>query len=183
MNYKPIQLPNFTSIRHRVLDLIPREEMFRSSLFYLNNNMHLFLGIPELKHALKSLNILEDVVTVGVIVMRPNMSIPIHCDSGDFTYSLNIPLKNFDNTFVRFYKPNSETVAPIIRVIKAADSHEFDHVYSSYNPEDCTVTETHESNGAYFMNTRVPHDVTNFNDKIRVVLLVRLSNNANSKIM
>lgn len=178
--YHTIHLENLSEIQQEVLSKIPDNELEKSSLFYLKDHYDLFLNGTLLGSSLAKINILEYVSGVALIVVTPKSGIPIHCDSGPYRHSLNIPIRNYEKTYVSFYEPLEEP--KMVRIDKPNDSHEHGHVYLNYDIDKCKLLNRFESISPYIMDTQVPHNVYNNSDVTRIMLLVRLKHTINEHI-
>jgi len=178
--YKTVYLENLPEIQKEVLSKIPNNELEKSSLFYLKDHYDLFLSKTLLGSTLADMNILEHIFGVALVVITPRSGIPIHCDSGPYRYSLNIPIQGYEKTYVSFYKPLEEPKT--VHVDKPDDSHQHGHVYLHYDIAKCELINRFESISPYVMDTQVPHNVYNNSDVTRIMLLVRLKHTINEDI-
>lgn len=175
--YYTTHLENLSEIQQEVLSKIPDSELAKSSLFYLKDHYNLFLNGTLLGVTLAKMNMLEHVSGVGLIVVMPYSGIPIHCDTGTYKHSLNIPIQGYDHTYVSFYKSLEEP--NMVQVDKPNDSHQHGHGYLHYDIDKCKLLNRFESTSPYIMDTQVPHDVYNNSNVTRVMLLARLKHTIN----
>jgi hypothetical protein len=178
--YHTTHLENLSEIQQEVLSKIPDNELGKSSLFYLKDHYNLFLTNTLLGTTLAKMNMLEHVSGVGLIVVMPKSGIPIHCDSGSYRHSLNIPIQGYNQTYVSFYESLEEP--NMVRVDKPNDSHQNGHGYLHYDIDKCKLINRFESIRPYIMDTQVPHNVYNNSNSIRIALLVRLNHTINDCI-
>ena len=59
--YTPIQIENLEIIQRKVFELFPKSELTKNNLFYIPNNVELFLSMPELKTELDRLKLTESI--------------------------------------------------------------------------------------------------------------------------
>lgn len=178
--YHTTYLENLSEIQKEVLSKIPDNELANTSLFYLKDHYDLFLNGTLLGLTLDKMNMFEYVLGVGLIVVMPNSGIPIHCDSGLYRHSLNIPIQGYNKTYVNFFKPLEEP--KMIQVNKSSESYQQGHTYLRYDEDKCELISRFESISPYLMDTQVPHNVYNNSDVTRIMLLVRLKHTINDCI-
>ena len=53
--YTPINIKNLEIIQQKVFELFPKSKINNTNIFYIPNNLELFLNIPELKIELEDL--------------------------------------------------------------------------------------------------------------------------------
>jgi hypothetical protein len=169
--YSAIHIENLKSIQEKVFEHFPKEELLkRESLFYITDNLNIFLSIPELKAELDKLNWTPYVFSIGFYIIAPTTGTHIHLDSNSFNHSFNIPILNCENTFVNFFKTDKE---PKKEVYKLYDT--FVNYYR-FDPVDCEVVDQLEMVTPHVINVQEPHNVVNKNSKPRITLLIRLRN-------
>lgn len=178
--YHTTYLENLSEIQKEVLSKIPDNELANTSLFYLKDHYDLFLNGTLLGLTLDKMNMFEYVLGVALIVVMPNSGIPIHCDSGLYRHSLNIPIQGYNKTYVNFFKPLEEP--KMIQVNKSSESYQQGHTYLRYDEDKCELISRFESISPYLMDTQVPHNVYNNSDVTRIMLLVRLKHTINDCI-
>jgi len=167
--FKSIHIDHIDTIINRALALVPENKKYRTGLFYIDDNKEKFLSIPQLSKLLSELGLLEHVSGIAVYVVYSGTPIIIHRDSGDITYSLNIPLSGCENTFVNFY----DTVQQNVPLVDGARVN-----YFSYDPQQCQLIQSLEMTTPHLINVSVPHAVVNGNNQPRITLLIRLRNTA-----
>ena len=177
--YTSIYIDNLSKIQNSILSKITLPSYTNATLFYPTENKNLVTEVVELTQLLTTLELLSDVLGVAVIVVDPKTRIPIHKDTGNYTYSLNVPLLGYKNTFLNFYKTDSNDTT--VEVPKQL-GHASGIVFKKFDYEKCVLIESHETNSPYIMNTQIPHDVHNPNDYKRLFLLIRIDNSQNYKI-
>lgn len=169
--YVPIPIENLKSIQEKVFELFPKKELFKKeSLFYIPDNLNLFLSIPELKKELDKLNWTQYVFGIGFYIVAPTEGSPIHVDSNTFTYSFNIPILNCEDTFVNFYRTDKE---PKKEIYKVYDTYVN---YYRFDPADCQIVDKLELLEPHVINVQQVHNIINKNTKPRITLLIRLRN-------
>ena len=172
--YSPIYLENIKTIQEKVIDVFPKESLSeKDNLFYLPNNLDIFMNIPELKKELDNLNWTNYVHSFGFYTIQKSYGTPLHIDSGTCQYSLNIPILNCKNTFVNFYKTNTEPVKSSYMAFgKLID-------YYKYNITDCVLQDKLEMTSPHVIKVKEVHNVTNINSLPRITLLIRLKKEIN----
>ena len=158
-------MENLEIIQKKVFKLFPKSELTKNNLFYIPNNVELFLSIPELKEELYRLELTDHIVHFGFYVLQTTSNENPHIDSGDLVYSFNIPIYNCENTFVNFYTVNSQ---PVERYLPNGVS------YYWVDPKQCKLSDSLEMNQPYIINVKQAHCVVNKNPSPRITLLIRL---------
>ena len=164
-HYAPINIENLKKIQEKVFDLFPKDMLDKNLLFYIPNNLELFLNIPELKTELDNLGWTPHIHAFGFYIIQKTEKTIIHIDTGNRTYSFNIPILNCKNTFVNFYSSSSKPI-----LISPTDKVRYFWV----NPNHCTLIDTFEMITPHVINVKKEHNVTNNNPSPRITLLVRL---------
>lgn len=177
MLYQFIEVDDLKEIQQAVLEKIPEELLKKNDLFYVKDSIKFFLDIPAVKSLLDKLGFTNHIHDNGIAVnvTMPGVELPIHYDSDKFIYSFNIPILNYENTYVNFWETESQPkdfprVHPVYKTTV---------VSKAYDRKLCRLLERIEPLKPVVINTRLPHNVTNKTDKIRVMLLVRLANSVN----
>jgi hypothetical protein len=167
--YSPIQIENLKIIQEKVFKHFPKEDLLKKeALFYIPNNLNVFLNIPELKAELDKLNWTTYVFGIGFYILGPTDGSHIHVDSNTFNYSFNIPILNCENTFVNFFKTDKE---PKKEVFKLYDTF---INYNKFEKVDCKLVDQLEMVTPHVINVQEPHNIVNNNIKPRITLLIRL---------
>lgn len=167
--YKHIHFDNLNFIQRKVLDKFPKSEINNSAnIFYIPNNVEIFLGIDELKLNLERINWLSHVHSFAFCITNTKKVTSPHIDTGISLYSLNIPILNCKNTYVNFYKTNSEAVK------KSYISHDKVIDFYSYNLSDCILQDKLEMTEPHVIKVKEVHNIVNYNNKPRITLLIRL---------
>lgn len=119
------------------------------------------IRLTTLNKFLKDINLYNHVKGV-TFTSTTNTSSRLHSDVGDFRYSLNIPILYAENTYLTFYDcppgTNRETSVPFIEFDKGT----------------CTAIRRVETIKPAIIDTMVPHQYESYNDKPRVMILIRL---------
>jgi hypothetical protein len=169
--YVPVPIENLKTIQEKVFELFPKREFFKKdSLFYIPDNLNLFLNIPELKAELDKLNWTPYVFRIGFYIIAPTDGSTIHVDSNTFTYSFNIPILNCEDTYVNFYKTAKESKK---EVYKRYDTY---INYNKFDPADCQLVDKLEMLEPHVINVQEVHNIVNKNTGSRITLLIRLRN-------
>jgi hypothetical protein len=168
MNYFPVAINNLEIIQRKVLELVPDNRKYNSSLFYIDSHYSKFLEIQELKEELIKLNMLKYVHSFAIYNLLPTtiQGSDIHIDYGQGTYSFNIPIANCENTVVNFYESSSD---PVLKQTK--DGNYYYHVDKNY----CKIVDTLEMKLPNIINVKKIHNVSNYNPTTRITLLIRLT--------
>ena len=162
--YRPIKLNNIDIIKTKMLEIVQKHVSFNEPLFrYIESDE--FINIPEFKKQLQAYE-LYDYISYCVISISTQGTSAIHIDTGGFTYSLNIPILGFDNTFLNFY---SSAKAPEIKLTPKGVE------YLGYDVEDCELAYKVESKEPVLINTQIPHSFQNCNTDPRLVILCRIN--------
>ena len=180
MRFIPLNFTNLSHIQLGISELIKMPNYTDAKLFYPENHVNLFLTVDPLREELEKLKLLDDVLAIAVIVVDPGQRIPIHTDTGGYTYSLNIPISGYNKTYVNFYKPESESHSRVPVVRSTGEST--GHTYNKFDIQTCELIDSFESTMPYIMDTQVPHDVVNKSRLPRVFLLIRLKSHANELV-
>ena len=123
--------------------------------------------LPKLQSFLEQLGLTDYIHGIALNVTSGGMAIPIHLDTGPFTWSLNLPLYNCDDSLVAIYNTKQQ---PVLKFIPGSDV-----TYLGYEDESELTTEAVlESTYPMLLNVKNPHNVINKSDKTRVMLLVRI---------
>jgi len=172
--YSPIKLDNLKIIQGKVLEVFPKTELSsKENLFYLPDNLTIFLNIPELKYELDKLNWTDQVHSFGFYIIQHSYGTPLHKDSGTCQYSFNIPILNCENTFVNFYKTDKEpTKTSYMAFGKLID-------YYKYNVTDCVLKDKLELTMPHVITVKEVHNIINTNILPRITLLIRLKKEIN----
>jgi hypothetical protein len=163
----PINLKSIKEIQQNILDHFPWENIDQLSLFYLPDNVKLFLSIKELKTVLNDLGFLPYIRSFAFNVAKPNDVKSIHVDTGPSSYSFNLPLFNCDNTYTIFYQSSKD---PILK-----EYSEMNQIitYRYYDPSFCKEIHRIEMNDPYIINIYTPHNIINPNNSYRITFLIR----------
>lgn len=163
--YQKIQLENLQQIinecRNQLLDT-KAIDTSQSNLWYPDE----LPDLPILKDTLHSLGITQHVYGVAMHVTMPEVTIPIHIDTGPFDWSLNIPVHCFDDSFVALYdtaeKPSLKYLPNNVTYLGFESEEQMQpHIkISSQQP--------------MLLNVKKPHNVMNSGNRIRVMMLIRL---------
>jgi len=166
--YTPLQIDQLEEIQYEVLKRIPADLLEKTTLTYIENNREIFTSIPALKEYLTKTKMYYYVGPVAINVTLGKDAGNYHVDNGIFHYSLNIPIKGCENTWVNFYETTCEP--HIVTVKNKGETHNF----FRFNPEECNLIKSEETNSPYLLHVKTPHRVENRSDDTRVMLLLRL---------
>lgn len=171
--YVPAKIDNLKVIQEKVFSMFPEELLNtkRNNLFYLPDNINMFLGIPELRNELDKLGWIQHILGFAFYIVPPTIGSNIHIDSGDMTNSFNIPIKNCENTFLNFYKTESLPIKNTSVVYSGTIN------YYSFKPSECVLIDKLEMTTPHIINVKEPHNIVNLNNRSRITLLIRLKSN------
>ena len=166
--YKPVHIENLTEIQQEVLKLIPENLLNQTTLTYIENSKDIFLGIPALYNFLKSKKMHWSVGNIAINVTQGKDSGNYHMDSGPFKHSLNIPIIGCENTWINFFKVDSDY--KVVTVENKGKTHHF----FRYTEDQCELIYEAETSKPYLLGVKTPHRVINKSDQTRIMLLIRL---------
>lgn len=166
--YKPVHIENLSGIQQGVLKLIPEYLLNRTTLTYIENSKNIFLGVSELSDFLKSNKMYDSVGSIAVNVTVGKSTGNYHVDSGPYEHSLNIPIMGCENTWINFFKVNSDYT--IVKVENRGKTHQF----FRYTEDQCELIYEAETSKPYMLGVKTPHRVVNNSDQTRIMLLIRL---------
>lgn len=165
--YHPIPIQNLSIIQDKVFDLFPKTKYMISSLFYPQDNLEMFLNITELKEELDRLEWTNYVHSFAFFIVQKTNGSLLHTDTGDRTYSFNIPIKFCEKTKVNFYKTsNAQPIEQDNGIV----------TFNKYDSNDCELVDSLEMVTPHVINVKEVHNVTNPNFLPRITLLIRLKN-------
>jgi hypothetical protein len=170
--YKKIAVPNLERLQQALLSAIP-DDVVCNPRVYFSEEQDKFRSIKELQDLLDSFNMDYDKTFVGYFVCPPHVPGLLHIDFGPVEYSMNIPLKNCDNTFTHFYKTDKEPILVPGRIFNGVTYHS----HYSFAGIKSEVLESFESNIPFIMHIKTPHNVTNNTDNLRINALIRYADN------
>ena len=166
--YKPVDIENLNEIQQEVLKSIPKNLLTKTTLTYIENSKEIFLGIPVLRDFLKSKTMHWSVGDIAINITQGLDSGNFHMDSGPFKHSLNIPIIGCENTWINFFKVDSDY--KVVTVENQGKTHHF----FRYTEDQCELIYEAETNQPYILGVKTPHRVINKSDQTRIMLLIRL---------
>jgi hypothetical protein len=168
--YAPIYIKNLKTIQEKVFNLFPKDILEKkvNNLFYIPNNINVFLNIPELKQGLDELGWTPYVFLFAFYIVQPTSGTTVHIDSGEMVHSFNVPILNCDNTYVNFY---STTEQPVMTTYVEYDKK---INYFKFNPSYCELVDKLEMLTPHVIKVKEVHNITNLNTGPRITLLIRL---------
>jgi hypothetical protein len=111
--------------------------------------------------------------------IEPDIDSYAHTDSGNFRYSLNIPVVNYEGTMTKFYKPNNKPI--IVRNADLVTTKEKNTKYGVFFrfliDEKSKLLGEFETKSIFLMDTQIPHMIYNPNSVSRYTMLIRLNKN------
>lgn len=169
--YSPVKIENLKTIQKKVFEHFPKEDLLKKeALFYIPDNLNVFLSIPELKAELDKLNWTTHIFGIGFYILGTTSGSHIHLDSSTFTHSFNIPILNCENTFVNFFKTEKEPKKEVFKLYDTVIN------YHRFDPADCELVDQLEMVTPHVINVQEPHNIVNTNTTPRITLLMRLRN-------
>jgi hypothetical protein len=173
--YKLVSVDNLSKIQEDALKVFPNYVKNKNSLFYIRDSVNILLSFKSIKTLVNNFGIC-DYLTEGIAfnITQPKVTIPIHCDSGTYTYSLNIPLTSCKNTYVSFYDTLAEKVFTSVENSRVT--------YYRCPENESTLIKSVEINSPYILNTQIPHNVRNDSNEVRITMLIRINNKGNKYI-
>jgi len=169
-NYFPITFTNLDVIQQKILSVILKHTTLEESKFFYIPVQEI-LEIEELRSQISKIGLLEYIHS-SAINLYHNGTPVIHTDTGNFIYSLNIPISGYANTHLSYFESHVE---PKLKYVGSVS-------YIEYDKESCTLIEKFETTGPVIVNTQIPHAFENFNNEPRLFLLLRLNKQVNSSI-
>jgi hypothetical protein len=166
--YRPIHIENLKEIQEEVMNLLPEKLLTYSSLTYIENNKEIFLSSNKLSDYLKSKKIYDTTGAIAVNITKGFGAGTYHVDSGPYKHSLNIPISGCENTWINFFKVNSDYTTVTV------ENDGLAHRYFRYTEDQCELIYEAETSVPYLLGTKTPHRVINKSNNTRVMLLVRL---------
>jgi hypothetical protein len=166
--YKPVYIENLTEIQQEVLKSIPENLLNQTTLTYIENSKKIFLGIPVLYDFLKSKTMHWSVGDIAVNITQAKDAGNFHVDSGPYKHSLNIPIIGGENTWINFFKVDSD-----YKVVTVENQGKTHHFYR-YTEDQCELIYEAETSSPYLLGVKTPHRVINKSDQTRIMLLIRL---------
>lgn len=169
--YKRIQFDNTEFIAEQILSRIPKYILDLDSTFELFDPDD-FLDIADLRTGLEKLGWIDNLSFIGIVIVPPGVS-PIHIDAGEYNIGFNFPVLNCQRTYTVLYKPNDGV--DIDSKLGKLKNH-----IGLYEFEDNEVTEItrFELDGPLLMNVKIPHQIINTNNGVRVSASLRFKNDS-----
>lgn len=176
--YKFVNIDNLEQLQKEVLDTIGtlNESDINLKMSYawseiLSKNI-------TLNKALYKLKLHKKIKHIGIITLPPDADFVIHhdstLDSTGHKLSLNIPIANCNNTYTIFYESIETPVEQYCNDFITTNCQS----YWQYDPSSCTEIARIEMNQPCLIDVSVPHNAINPTNKLRVLMLVRLSSDA-----
>lgn len=163
--YQQIDIDNLEELQAAILSILPNKCRTETDLFYLPVSHYMML--PEFRKMLTQLDLVDNVSSIATVVVEPGVdNWPIHVDSGDMQWSLNIPIQHCEGTWTTWYETASEPVY--------MDRPGKDSGYYYYKLEDCTPIDRLEMTKPYIVDIHTPHGIVNPTDQTRILTAVRL---------
>lgn len=161
---------NLSKIKEEIYNRFPNDYLTLSTLFYIDNDLKIFSSIEPLKSELIRLNLIHYVVGYAFYIAQPFYTGSIHTDTGDFNYSLNIPLLGCDESEVCFYNCKSHPVTTNL-------SNNPKLSLSKLHSIDCNKIVSINLTSPCIINVKIPHNIINLKKTLRLSFLIRLGNN------
>lgn len=172
-NFYYINISNFETLRNKILDKLNLDLSIDINLVKYNEVFNL---IPEINDILSYLSIESYKRSISIISVKSKGRLPIHKDDGFYIWSLNIPLSYTDNTYTVFYNVNEDDRIEM-------PSRNGGATYIKYPEEKAVEIDRFILDKPAIMNTKIAHNVINFNNKPRYTLGIRLNLNFNPLVL
>lgn len=171
-NFKYIDLDNLHTIVQQALSIINSTGIPKHThLYYLDDytiKHDRFKDIKELTSEMKKLGWYDYWIGTAIVVNYTDL--PIHQDTGDFEYSLNLPIQNTENTYTAFYDVSAPATMKLVPNTNVT--------YMSFDPEISTLIEQVEITRPTLLNVKTPHNVVIKSQTLpRITIALRLGNN------
>lgn len=171
-NFKHIDIDNLDTIINKAYAVIEQGKLpNHTHLYYLDDytcQHDRFKDIPELAEEMKKLGWYE--YWLGTAIVVNYQDLPIHQDTGDFEYSLNLPIKNTKGTYTAFYDVSAAATMKVVPNTSVT--------YMSFDPEISTLIEQVELIQPTLLNVKTPHNVVLKTTTLpRITIALRLGNN------
>jgi len=169
-HYYQVEIEHLDIIRQKAIDLLPESLLQGYSITRNIEIENKLFEIEELQAVISQFGGMSMVHSMAFNISRPFQKPGLHVDDGTFIYSFNIPLLNYENTFLNVY----EKVEKLI-MMKHRDKYDNIISYWGVRPDDCKLIEKIETVHPHFLNTKFPHSVENQNNSIRFNMLIRFN--------
>lgn len=168
--YKRIQFNNTELIAERILERIPKYLLTQCSTTFELFDPDDFSDITDLTEGLERMGGIDNLFCLGIVTVSPGSS-PIHIDHGPHNVAFNFPILNCKRTQTILYSTN-ENVNVDSKLGKLPN-----HI-GIYEFEQNEVTEVtrFELDGPLLMNVKIPHQIINPNNGVRVSASLRFKN-------
>jgi len=120
---------------------------------------------PKIRPFLDSAISNTNVELISWIHVKPNSRISVHSDTGNWEWSLVVPLLNFEDSYAEVYKTIEEPTFTVSEEVS----------YFKYNSNNLELVEQLKITEPFFMNNRVPHTIYNANLDFSFYIFVRLN--------
>ena len=168
--YKKIYIENLETIAQSCYSIIEDAGLKRhTDLYYIDKfgekNKDRFRNLPVLRDLMTSLNLYDYWFSTAIVETYTDLR--IHKDTGEFTFSFNIPIQNTKDTYTVFYETIGQPKKMYI------PNSYVDYMY--YPIEQTTEINRFEMTEAAIINTQIAHNVLHCSKvKPRIVLALRL---------
>lgn len=171
--YQQLTVNNLISMQEKLIKLLPNNELFRPRIFF-PKDQSIFQEVSELMDFFNIYKLPLDSMQIAFNIVPPYAKTIIHVDSGIPDYSINIPIKHCENTFVKFYTSTGEQLFQPARLINGKTQYASHYYYAS---ESCTVIDSFDSSNTHIASIKSIHKIVNDNKYFRINLLCRSTNN------
>lgn len=181
--YYNIDTELLNNIRSEVINIAPDlkpEEKLKRNIIVNRVSVEKYLNLKYLKCFMQQLDLLDHVLFMSFNTTIKAQS-PIHIDSTEFKYSLNIPIKNYSGTYCCFYQTKGIKTMSTINFGAESVKKESSNYYT-FDEKNCTLIAKYETVQPAIIDTTVPHRFYNLKMSERQMLLIRLKNSANKVI-
>lgn len=176
MFYKFVDLPNLSQIQSDVLNFVNSPEYsLEPTETHSIRFPNLWQHVQSLVDAVETICAWKYVSYIAFATTPPRLfgagpHIDSVSDDVEYPWALNIPIANWRQTYVNFYKPLREGV------IGSTTTHGQDmyqYPCTNFNKQDIELIETVCLDRPAFFNTREIHSPINFTSKPRLIISVR----------
>jgi hypothetical protein len=170
--FHSVSLPNLIEIQQEVLPVISSEYDLEKTTFSWTKTPEKYLSLSSIRQVIDSLELNEYVHGVTINITNKRTS-AIHVDHGKFKYSLNIPILNTENTYLKFYdvKPGVDKNGKLTVVGTKK--------YYGFDQDEVVEAQCIETTIPGYVDTSSPHSFESHNEKARIMLLIRLKEHFN----
>ena len=171
-NFRYIDIDNLDLIIEKCYEVIEKGKIpNHTHLYYLDDYNFFpdrFKKVDVLSEAMKKMGWYD--YWIGTAIVVNYQDLPIHQDTGDFEWSLNLPIRNTKDTYTAFYDVSAPATMKVVPNTSVT--------YMSFDPEISTLIEKVEIIRPTLLNVKTPHNVVLRTKNLpRITLALRLGYN------